>query len=77
MIDRLHAFFDFHWLTGLGLVWATVLVVIAYVGVLVLGVTRSSDFIFEGAPDRRRYRDLRLWLVPIVVVQIALYLWLR
>jgi len=68
---------EFQWLTGLGLGWATALVVVAYAALLAYGASRSSDFIFEGAPDRRRARDLRLWLAPIVIVQIGLYLWLR
>lgn len=68
---------EFHWLTGMGLGWATALVVTAYLALLAYGVSRSRDFIFEGAPDRRRVRDLRLWLAPIVIIQMALYLWLR
>jgi hypothetical protein len=77
MSDALRDFFEFRWLSGLDLSWATGLVVAVYVVLLAYGVTRSSDFIFEGAPDRRRFRDLRLWLVPIVLAQIALYIWLR
>ena len=77
MTDTLRSFFEFRWLADLDLFWATLLVTALYVVILIYGATRSSEFIFEGAPDRQRWRDLRLWLVPIVVAQIVLYLWFR
>lgn len=76
MSDALRSFLEFEWLTGLGLGWVTGLVVAGYVVVLVYGASRSSEFVYEGAPDRKRRRDLRLWLIPVVLVQILLYLWL-
>lgn len=75
MTDALRSFLEFQWLTGLGLGWATGLVVALYLVLVVYAATRSSDFIYEGAPDRARRRDLRLWLIPVVLIQILLYLW--
>jgi len=73
--DALRSFLEFHWLTGLSLAWATGIVVAGYVALTVYAATRSPDFLFEGAPDRKWWRDLRLWLIPVVLVQIGLYLW--
>jgi hypothetical protein len=74
--DALRSVLEFEWLTGLGPGWVTGLVVAGYVALLVYGASRRSEFIYEGAPDHKRIRDLRLWLVPVVLVQILLYLWL-
>lgn len=35
---------------------------------------RSKSFIYEGAPTRRNWRDLRLWALVLIGIQIALYL---
>jgi hypothetical protein len=74
-MDALRSFLEFEWLTGVSLGWVTALVVAGYAGLLAFGASRSSDFVYEGAPDRRRRRDLRLWLIPVVLGQILLYLW--
>ncbi len=76
MSEALRSFLEFEWLTGVSLGWATGLTVALYLALLVFGATRSSDFIYEGSPDRTRRRDLRWWLIPVVLVQILLYLWL-
>ena len=40
---------------------------------MVLGAFRAR---LENVGYGKRWRDLRLWLVPVVLIQIALYLWL-
>jgi len=68
---------DFHWLRHLDPIWSVVTVITGYLGLLLWTVTRTSDFVFEGAPDRRRWRDLRIWIAPLIVVQIVLHLVFR
>lgn len=68
---------DFHWLSHIDPIWSVATVIVGYLGLFVWTVTRSADFVFEGAPDRRRWRDLRLWIAPLILVQIALHLVLR
>ncbi len=34
---------------------------------------RPTDEIYEGAPDRARWRDLRWWILPLGALQIAIY----
>ncbi|MCZ6792339.1 MAG: hypothetical protein O7J95_01850 [Planctomycetota bacterium] len=31
-------------------------------------------YIFRGAPSTRRWRDLRLWALVLVVIHVAIYL---
>jgi hypothetical protein len=36
--------------------------------------TLKSDFIFRGAPDRSRWRDLRIWSMIVLLPYISIYL---
>ena len=68
---------DFQWMRGFGPGWGIALVILGYVGVLVWVLVRPAHVFMRGAPDRRRWRDLRLWIVPVVLIQIYLYWVLR
>lgn len=62
------------WLMDLPLYWAKILGTIFFASVIIWALTRPKEFIFRGAPDRQRWRDLRLWAAVILVVQIILYI---
>ena len=34
---------------------------------------RSKSFVLEGAPTKRNWRDLRLWALILIGIQIVLY----
>jgi hypothetical protein len=36
--------------------------------------TLRRDFVFRGAPDAKRWRDLRLWATVVVLPYVAVYL---
>ena len=63
-----------HWLEGIPLVWAKVIGMLFFVSVIVWAVLRPRAYIFRGAPDKKVWRDLRIWAVVVLVVQIILYL---
>lgn len=62
------------WLANLPLYWAKIIGTVFFVCVIVWALTRPKDYIFRGAPDRRMWRDLRLWAVVILLVQIIVYI---
>lgn len=68
---------SFDWLANVDVVWGAVVAVAAYLVLLVWAATRPRAQIYRGAPDRARWRDLRLWIVPLVLVQVVLYWLLR
>ena len=68
---------SFDWLAGVDVVWGAVLTVVLYLGLLVWVVTRPRRRLLRGAPDTAAWRDLRWWIVPLLVVQIGLYVVFR
>lgn len=66
---------SFAWLGGLDLWWAAALISLLYAALLAWVVTRPREVVLGGAPDRRRWRDLRLWIVPLILAQVVLH-WL-
>ena len=44
-----------------------------FAAVTLFGLLLDREFVFRGAEDRSRWRDLRLWVVAIMAIQAALY----
>lgn len=66
---------SFQWLAGVDLAWAAGLITALYLVLLVWVLTRPMQMILRGAADRGRWRDLRLWILPLLLIQIGLH-WL-
>ncbi len=64
---------NFEWLKDVSPAWGAVAHAVAFLALVVWAWTRPASEILEGAPDRARWRDLRLWIVPLAAVQIGLY----
>ena len=70
-----HGFVD-RWLEAIPLPWARV-VVVAFLGAAgVWALTLKREYVYLGAPDQARWRDLRLWAACFLVPFIVIYLWL-
>lgn len=66
---------SFQWLAGVDLAWAAALITALYLALLIWVMTRPKQMVLRGAPDRSRWRDLRLWILPLILIQIGLH-WL-
>lgn len=62
------------WLNDLPLYWAKVTGTAFFVLVIVWALRRPRNYIFRGAPDRKVWRDLRLWAAIVLVAQVVLYI---
>ena len=62
------------WLRELPLYWAKIISTVFFMAVTIWALMRPRAFIFSGAPNRKVWRDLRLWAVVILIVQIVLYI---
>ncbi|TAL30649.1 MAG: hypothetical protein EPN93_19435 [Spirochaetes bacterium] len=61
------------WIHGLPLWTAKIGAGIFFLSILVIAWIMPLEFVFHGAPDRARWRDLRIWATILVAVQCILY----
>lgn len=64
----------FAWLAPVDPRWGTALHAIVWVALLVWVWRRPAAEVYQGTPDRARWRDLRWWVVPLAIAQVGLYL---
>ncbi|MBN1576981.1 MAG: hypothetical protein JW913_10540 [Chitinispirillaceae bacterium] len=60
-------------LSGIPLYWGVIVTVIFYAAMGLWVCLNPGEYIFKGAPDRARWRDLRIWAVILAVTQIIIY----
>lgn len=72
-METLEYIIELRWLEALPLSWVKYAVAILFVALAAWAQLRKSDFIFEGAPTRRRWRDLRLWALAAMAAQVVIY----
>ncbi len=61
-------------LSGIPLYWGVIVTVILYLGIALWAVLRPRKYIYEGAPNKARWRDLRIWAVVLAGVQILIHI---
>jgi hypothetical protein len=61
------------WLRELPLYVPKIIATLIFIGVTVWAWMRPKSFIYEGAPNKKMWRDLRLWITGMMAVQIFLY----
>jgi hypothetical protein len=62
------------WLEGLPIVLGKYIVTLLFIVMIVWAWFRPPKFIFEGAPDKSRWRDLRIWATVFLGIQVILYM---
>lgn len=63
------------WLEHLPLVWGKIIAVITFAAMAVWAWFRPRSFIYQDAPDNRRWRDLRIWASIFMGIQVLIYLY--
>ena len=61
------------WLREIPLVWAIVATVAMYGVMICWAWLRPGKFIYAGAPDKKPWRDLRIWATILMAIQILIY----
>ncbi len=62
------------WLEGLPLVLGKYIAALFFIGMIIWAWFRPPKFILEGAPDKRKWRDLRIWATVFLGIQVVLYI---
>ena len=52
---------------------AKIAAMIIFSGILIIAWMLPYDFVMEGAPNEKRWRDLRIWATLLTAVQIIIY----
>jgi len=75
-MDTVRWIIDFEWAQSLepGGVAVRAMYMAFFAAVLLFALTLKTDYIYEGAPDRSRWRDLRIWAAFVMLIQITIYL---
>jgi len=66
---------NFEWLSGVNPLVGTWMAIGIYALILGWVVTRTGRVVYCGGMNRSKWRDLRLWTIPVILVQMWLY-WL-
>lgn len=66
---------NFNWIADLPLGWAKFIVILAFVAPWIFAMTLKQTYLYQGASDTARWRNLKVWVTVIVVIQIAIYLY--
>lgn len=61
------------WLPTLSTTWGLVASIALLLVTLVWSWYRSREFIFQGAMDKKSWRDLRVWATVLMLVMIIVY----
>lgn len=64
---------NFDWLVGVPLSWARDLILIIYVVILIAVWLLKRDYIFQGAPNQKWWRNLKLWATLAIASQLFVY----
>jgi hypothetical protein len=72
--DALVWLLDFRWAHGLSTSTARVFFLVFFALVTLFGVHFRREYVYRGAEDQARWRDLRLWVVVIMAIQTVIYL---
>lgn len=64
---------NFDWLLAVPLDWARGFILFMYIVIAVAVFFLNKDYIYQGAPDRKWWRNLKLWAALAVASQVYVY----
>lgn len=67
--------FNFNWLNNVSDTWGRFLLILAFIVPLIFALLMKRKYIYKDAGDTAWWRNLKLWVLVIVTIQIAIYLY--
>jgi hypothetical protein len=64
---------NFNWANNVSEVWARIFIIAAFFIPFIFALTMKKEYIFKGASDKKRWRDLKLWVLILVIIQTLIY----
>ena len=66
---------NFNWCNNIPEIWARIFIIIAFIIPFVFALTMKKKYILKGAPDNKKWRNLKLWVLLLVIIQIVVYVY--
>ena len=70
----LETILDFRWAHGMSVSTARVFFLGFFALVALFGASFSRAYVYRGAEDEARWRDLRIWVIGIMAIPAVIYL---
>ena len=64
---------NFDWANNVSGLWARIFIITAFFIPFIFALTMKKEYILKGAPDRKRWRDLKIWVLILVIIQTIIY----
>jgi hypothetical protein len=64
---------NFDWLSGLSPLWGRFIILLMYSVILLAVWLIKADYIYLGCPDRKWWRNLKLWATLAIGTQLLVY----
>lgn len=62
------------WLSEIPLFWGKILAIAGFTAMIAWTWFRPRDYIYKGAVNQKRWRDLRIWTTLALGIQVVIYL---
>ena len=73
-MELLRAILNFSWARDFSIPTVKVCFLAFFALIFIFSLYQRRAYIYQGAPDQARWRDLRIWAAIILVAQSTLYL---
>ena len=66
---------NFNWLNELPMGWAKFIVLLAFIAPMIFAFTMKKSYIYQGASNNAVWKNLKLWVIVVVGIQLAIYIY--
>ena len=73
-MEMLRSILNFTWAQDLSMSTVKFCFLTFFMLILIFALYQRRDYVYQGAPDQARWRDLRIWAALILIAQSTLYL---
>ena len=64
---------NFNWLADLPITAARIIVLLAFLVPLIFAFILPRTYIYLGARDQKKWRNLKWWILGLIMIQTAIY----
>lgn len=65
---------NFNWFNEMPIYIARIIVLFAFLVPLIFAFALPRAYIYLGAPDQKKWRNLKWWILALILIQLTIYL---